>query len=86
MWIVELGLTDTSERLAARPAHRVLLTDLAAQGIVRMAGPLADDTGAIAIFDVADRAALDELMAADPYFTTHGVTVVSIRQWSPFLA
>jgi uncharacterized protein YciI len=82
MWIIELRFQPTPERLAARPAHRSRLT---AQHIVRMAGPLTDDSGAVIIVDVPDRAAVDALIAADPYFAVTGVEVVQIRQWEPFL-
>ncbi|PWU43768.1 hypothetical protein DLE60_12400 [Micromonospora globispora] len=85
MWIVELAFTDAPERFAARPAHRQLLTALHAEGKVRMSGPFADDSGAVLVFDVPDRAALDDLLAADPYFTTPGVEVVAVREWAPFL-
>ncbi len=82
MWIVELAFTGDPARLAARPAHRELLTGLHRDGIVRMAGPLADESGAVIVLDTADpQAVLD----ADPYFTTPGVTVVSVREWRPFL-
>jgi hypothetical protein len=33
----------------------------------------------------ADRRTVDELIAADPYFTTPGVAVTRVRQWQPFL-
>jgi uncharacterized protein YciI len=85
MWIVELSFTDEPERLRARPAHRDRLVDLRRSGVVRMAGPLADDTGAVIVLDVVDRHAVDAILAADSYFTTHGVTIASIRKWSPFL-
>jgi uncharacterized protein YciI len=85
MWIVELALTGTPERLAARPAHRQRLTALHERGLVRMAGPLADDSGAVIVFDVPDRAALDDVLAGDPYLSTPGVTVERIREWRPFL-
>ncbi|WP_406038628.1 YciI family protein [Micromonospora sp. NBC_00898] len=85
MWIVELAFTDAPERLAARPAHRERLTALHAEGTVRITGPLADDSGAVLVFDVPDRPALDRLLAADPYFTTPGVEIVKIREWAPFL-
>lgn len=85
MWIVELAFTDAPERLAARPAHRERLTALHAKGTVRITGPLADDSGAVLVFDVPDRPALDRLLAADPYFTTPGVEIVKIREWAPFL-
>jgi uncharacterized protein len=85
MWIVELSFGSAPERLAARPAHRKRLTELHRAGSVRMAGPWADDTGALIVFDVPDDAALDRLLAADPYLMTPGVHVTVKREWSPFL-
>jgi uncharacterized protein YciI len=85
MWIVELAFTQAPERLAARPAHREKLTALHEKGLLRMAGPLADDSGAVLVFDVPGRAAVDELMATDPYFRADGVTVRQPREWLPFI-
>jgi uncharacterized protein YciI len=85
MWIVELSFTDSPERLATRAAHRSLLTALHRDGVVRMAGPFADDAGALIVLDLPDRAAVDAVISADPYFTAPGVTVTRVRQWSPFL-
>ena len=85
MWIVETSFGEAPERLAARPAHRERLANLHGDGLVRMAGPFADESGSMMIYDVDDRAELDQLLAADPYLSTPGVTVVSIRQWKPFL-
>ena len=86
MWIVELRFGASPERLAARPAHRDRLTALHRDGIVRMAGPWAGDTGATIIADLPDREAVDSLLAADPYFTTPGVDVVRVQEWNPFLS
>ncbi|MEV2242433.1 YciI family protein [Micromonospora sp. NPDC049891] len=85
MWIVELAFNDEPERLAARAAHRQRLSALQSEGVVRMAGPFADDSGAMIVFDVADQPGLEQLMADDPYFTTPGVRVHQVRQWRPFL-
>ncbi|GIF37132.1 YciI family protein [Actinoplanes xinjiangensis] len=85
MWIVELAFTSAPERLAARPVHRERLTGLHRDGVVRMAGPLADDSGALIVVDVTDRAAVQGFLAADPYFSTPGVEVRGVREWSPFL-
>ncbi|MEU4424397.1 YciI family protein [Actinoplanes sp. NPDC024001] len=85
MWMIELGFTPTPQRLAARPAHRSRLVDLHHQGVVRMAGPLADDSGAVIIVAAPDRAAVDALLAADPYFSTAGVDLLGIREWHPFV-
>jgi uncharacterized protein len=86
MWIVELVFSEGPERLAARPAHRQLLEQLHGQGVVRMAGPLADGSGAVLVFDAADMEALERILGADPYFSTPGVKVERIRQWEPFLS
>lgn len=34
------------------------------------------------VFDVTD-AALDDILAADPYYATPGVTLVQRRAWTP---
>jgi uncharacterized protein YciI len=85
MYLVELAFTDDPARLAARPAHREALLRLHRAGVVRMAGPFHDDSGAILVFDVADEATLETLIEADPYFRTAGVTVVRTREWDPFI-
>jgi len=85
MWIVRLAFTGDQRRLAARPAHRERLVSLHADRVVRLAGPLAGDSGAVIVFDVPDRPTLDAVMAADPYFTTSGVTVKDVAEWEPFI-
>jgi len=85
MWIVHGAISPTPERLAARAAHRERLAELHRQGLVRMAGPLADGTAAMVIFDVPDRRTLDELIAADPYYATPGVDRPTVHEWEPFL-
>lgn len=82
MIVLELSFSDNPQRLAARPAHRDRLVALHAAGQLVLAGPLADDSGALLVFR-GDRADVEELMAADPYYTTPGVTVVALREWRP---
>ncbi len=84
MIVLELAFDDSPERLAARPAHRDLLMAMHATGRLVLAGPLADDSGALLVFR-ASRAEVDELMAADPYYTTSGVRVVALREWLPLV-
>lgn len=76
---------DNEARLEVRPKHREYLTSLAADGRLRLAGPFADDEGAMLIYDVDDRAALDAVLAADPYFDRPEpvATVSEIREWKP---
>ncbi|TDC27599.1 hypothetical protein E1265_01535 [Streptomyces sp. 8K308] len=85
MLIVELAFGPEPERLAARPAHRALLTRLHKEGRLLAAGPFADGGGALLIFPV-DRAELDRIMAEDPYYRTPGVRVVGVREWTPLVA
>lgn len=84
MIVLELAFSDSSQRLAARPAHRDRLVALHAAGRLVLAGPLADDSGELLVFR-GDRAEVSELMAVDPYYTTSGVTVVSLREWLPLV-
>ncbi len=84
IYAVELAFDqDDDYRLSVRPAHRAYLAELTASGSLRMAGPFADAGGALLVYDVADRAALDAVLAADPYFSgeQHAASVVSVREW-----
>lgn len=82
MFVLELTFDDDSRRYAARPAHRRRLGELHATGQLVLAGPLEDDSGALLVFR-ADRAEMDTIMAADPYYSTPGVTVTALRRWNP---
>lgn len=82
MFLLELEFTDDPRRLTARPAHRKRLQQLYAEGQLVLAGPWADDSGAALVFDT-DRAGMDRIMAADPYYSTPGVVVTSLRAWTP---
>ncbi|MFY1688223.1 YciI family protein [Plantactinospora sp. WMMB782] len=83
MIVVEVRFTgDPTERLAARPAHRELLARLHAEGGLVAAGPWADDSGALLLFDT-DEATAREALDTDPYYRAPGVSVVSVRHWTP---
>jgi uncharacterized protein YciI len=84
MLILELAFTPTPERLAARPAHRALLARLHDEGRLVAAGPWADDTGAMLVFDVK-RAELERILDADPYYRVPGVKVVRVSEWMPIV-
>lgn len=86
MYVLELAFDGSPERFAARPAHRELLKRLHDEGILRMAGPFADESGALLIFDVGDPSSFAALVAEDPYYRTAGVTVVRQAEWAPIFA
>lgn len=60
-------------RMAARPAHIALCDEMAAKGQQLMGFALVDDkgqmNGSAMIFDLPDRAALDEWLKREPYVT-----------------
>ena len=73
---------QTESRLAARPAHREWLASLKADGRLVQAGPFTDGLAALLVDDVNDDAALDDLLAADPY-PKDSFVVTSRRTWTP---
>ena len=83
MYALELGFSDDPARLEGRPAHRDRLAALRDAGKLLAAGPFADESGALLLFRVDSQAQADEIVAADPYYSGPGVTVVSLKEWTP---
>jgi uncharacterized protein YciI len=66
-----------------RPAHRDYLAGLAAQGHLLGSGPYADGApGALLVFAAADRAALDALVAEDPFSRAGIIADLQVREWT----
>lgn len=84
MFVLELEFTNDQRRLDARPAHRERLLALRDAERLVMAGPWADDAGALLIFRT-DRHGVDEIVADDPYYSTPGVQVKDVREWRPII-
>ena len=82
MYAVQLAFSDDPARLELRPGHRERLAALAADGRLLAAGPFADESGSLLVFLVDDRAAVDAILAEDPYYSAPGVTVASVREWN----
>ncbi|GIF64651.1 hypothetical protein Ais01nite_26860 [Asanoa ishikariensis] len=85
MYLLELAFDGNPERLEHRPAHREVLAALKERGKVAMAGPYADESGALLIFDVATEEEFEALVAADPYYRAPGVTIAAKRLWNPVI-
>ena len=83
MYALVLAFSDDPARLEGRPAHRERLAALRDEGKLLAAGPYADESGALLLFRVDSRAEADEIVAADPYYSGPGVTVVSLKEWTP---
>lgn len=81
MICVELTFSDDPARLELRPQHRERLMALHAAGDLVMAGPWADETGALLVFR-CERAGVDRVLADDPYYSAPGVGVAAVREWN----
>jgi uncharacterized protein YciI len=83
LFAVQLRFTDTDRRLQVRPAHREYLTSLKEAGKLVTAGPFADQTGALLIYDVADEAELRDILAKDPYTPADVYEIAALNEWQP---
>lgn len=80
-FLVQTTFSSAEKRMAHRAEHRVYLNQLVAEGKLLMAGPYADESGGIIIFEAADQAEVESMMANDP-FTINGVfATTTIREW-----
>lgn len=72
-----------AERDAMRPEHRAWMLGLAERGIARAFGRYEDDgdPGALLVFEADSAAAVEELLAADPYQAAGLVVGHSVRAW-----
>ena len=83
MYALELSFSDDPARLEGRPAHRERLAALRDEGRLLAAGPYSDESGALLLFRVDSRTDAEAIVAADPYYSGPGVTVVSLKEWLP---
>lgn len=86
-FVVNLTYSDNDElRQATRPSHREYLRSLLADGKLHEAGPFADDSGAVIVYNAESREEAEAILAADPFSTTHGiVTSAVINEWNKVL-
>ncbi|MEW2501886.1 YciI family protein [Amycolatopsis sp. NPDC047767] len=83
-YLVEIRYVQ--EKVAdVRPRHREWLSQHSAEGRVAVAGPLADGSGGLVLWQAEDEAALEELIGKDPYQLEGVVAKRSIREYKPVL-
>lgn len=68
-------------RLDARPKHRQWLSGLAEQNICLAAGAYAEKEGALLIFQASEKAAVEEILSADPYLHAGVISATEIDLW-----
>ena len=74
MNFIVIGKDKEGARAARRPAHLEFVAGRQHQ--ILYAGPLIEEgrmVGSLFVFELADRAALDDYLANDPYFTGEGI-------------
>lgn len=87
LFAVNITFTDNVERrLEVRPTHREYLKELLAQGKLFESGPYVDDSGALLVYEAADVAEVQELLANDPYAPNGIVESVTINEWNRVIA
>jgi uncharacterized protein YciI len=85
-FVRQIAFTSGDQRrLTVRPSHRRQLQQLHAQGRLLMAGPWAEDDGALLVYEVAGAAEMQQLIGQDPYTAAGVVEEVSLRLWVPIL-
>jgi uncharacterized protein YciI len=72
-------------RLAVRPAHRDYLRQLNQAGKLVVAGPWADDSGALIVYDVDGEDEAHQLLADDPYVREGVLDDARLREWRPII-
>jgi uncharacterized protein YciI len=79
--ILEYG-PDAERRQQVRPSHREYQRGLLATGKIHEAGPFADDSGALIVYNAADLAEVQEIMSNDP-FAQQGIIVgATVEEWN----
>jgi uncharacterized protein YciI len=79
-------ISDQEKVQSLRPVHRQYLAGLKERGRLAAAGPFADGSGALIVYEAADAAEAEGLLRDDP-FHRHGVFVrYTLRPWTPALA
>jgi uncharacterized protein len=69
----------TVEKL--RPAHRLYARQLATEGKLVAAGPFADGSGGLFIYEVGSLQEVEDLVAADPYVIGGAFASYETRPW-----
>lgn len=83
LFAVNITFTDNVERrLEVRPTHREYLKKLLDEGKLFESGPYVDDSGALLVYEAADVAEVQELLANDPYAPNGIVETVTINEWN----
>lgn len=74
---------DTPKVAAVRPAHREYIARLFEESKILAAGPFADGTGGLFIYDARDEAEAKKLAGEDPYASMGALSSTTLELWKP---
>jgi uncharacterized protein len=78
-------IDDLNRVAELRPAHRQYMAQLDSENKLWAAGPFADGTGALFIYEAADLCAAEEIRQSDPYFVGKAFATSELAAWSAAL-
>lgn len=76
--------SDHSRVLRVRPAHRLYTQSIRAKGALIIAGPFADDSGALLIYQARSKDEAMALISEDPYQTEGVYETYALSEWRLF--
>ena len=82
LFVLEYRYTDLEIRARVRPRHLAYLRSLLEAGALVMAGPWADESGALVLFRAADEDQARAMVDADPYAAEGATTGHRLREWT----
>ena len=85
LYVLEYRYTDPDVRARVRPRHLAYMRSLLEEGTLVMAGPWADDSGALVLFHADDDLQAASVVDADPYTVEGATTERRLREWTVVL-
>ena len=74
--------TDRGKVAAHRPQHREYMAQLFDQGRLLLAGPFADDSGALFVFEADSNEAVSALIGKDPFAVSGVFQKSEVKPWN----
>ena len=84
--VIARYVTDVATVEKSRPAHRLYARQLATAGKLVAAGPFADGSGGLFIYEVGSLQEVEDLVAADPYVIDGAFASYETKAWEMLAA
>jgi uncharacterized protein len=86
LYVLEYRYTDAELRARLRPRHLAYMRSLLDNGTLVLAGPWADQSGALVVFSTEDEGQAWALVEADPYTIEGATNEHRLREWTVVIA